>query len=629
MKIDLVYLWCSNADPKFLRMMNRTRTDLLLPIKKDNPDHRTTDHNELRYSLRSVEKFAPWINHIFIVTYHQVPEWLNLNHPKITIVDHTEIILPEYLPTFNSNVIEAFLHKIQGLSEHFLFANDDMMFGDKTDPNFFFDKGERPIHYPHPVSKYSGSYYDRILNRAKKMAENDTGSTLPMSTLYPSHNIDPYTKTLYTDTVNHFWEHYQEMLPNRFRRDNDVQRFLVSCWGHLTGRLIWKEIDSKKVAYIEKVTPAIENSFMTQPPNLFCLNDANILTGTDSLNQQRLLQKLFPDKSEFEKDDCVLSTDQNYGLKPAFAKNNIPIVFNINEKFLPFCGVAITSLIQNTSPKNNYDIIVLNCGGNLNLLNDLMAPQLPANVSLRVLDIGPYLKPYKKTWMKNFPPEKMVKWAKLFMHEWLNNYDKVLYLDTDILVKCDVAELWEFDLDGKAVAGVTDMAAHNIESPKKDQMNNFYHVDSIDDYINLGTLMMNLDALRQMNLMQKVQDLVTQIPEKFWNLYDIFNAIFHGNIKLLPMTYNHQYGLLRKSENLYPYFKDKYYLPFQKLVLEGAKIVHFTPVKPWLQIIGKESLNWWQLAQKTDFYQMVLLCEKISLNVRPQGPQKGNPDEKK
>ena len=140
MKIDLVYLWCSDSDVQFNAILNETKKNYLIYEDKDKLDVRVADHNELRYSLRSVEQFAPWIHHIYIVTFNQVPKWLNINHPKITIIDHSQIIPKEYLPTFNSTVIEAFIHKIPGLSEHFLMANDDTFFGNETSSDFFFNQ---------------------------------------------------------------------------------------------------------------------------------------------------------------------------------------------------------------------------------------------------------------------------------------------------------------------------------------------------------------------------------------------------------------------------------------------------------------------------------------------------------
>ncbi|XP_075250719.1 N-acetylglucosamine-1-phosphotransferase subunits alpha/beta-like isoform X2 [Convolutriloba macropyga] len=101
---------------------------------------RFADNEELRYSLRSVEKFAPWIRHIFIVTNGQIPAWMNLESPRLTIVKHEEIFPSgeEYLPTFSSPAIEAQLHKIPGLSQHFLYFNDDVMLGKPIYPQDFF-----------------------------------------------------------------------------------------------------------------------------------------------------------------------------------------------------------------------------------------------------------------------------------------------------------------------------------------------------------------------------------------------------------------------------------------------------------------------------------------------------------
>ncbi len=100
-------------------------------------DCRFINCNELKYSLRSVEKFAPWIRNIIIVTDNQIPDWLDVSNPKIRIVNHSDILPEMALPTFNASAIETSLHKIPDLSEHFLFANDDMFFGNHVDKKFF------------------------------------------------------------------------------------------------------------------------------------------------------------------------------------------------------------------------------------------------------------------------------------------------------------------------------------------------------------------------------------------------------------------------------------------------------------------------------------------------------------
>ena len=82
--------------------------------------NRYADNDQLRYSIRSLEKFAPWVRQIFIVTNGQIPHWLDLDS-KAVVVEHKEIFdNPDDLPTFSSPAIEANIHKIEGLSDKFL-----------------------------------------------------------------------------------------------------------------------------------------------------------------------------------------------------------------------------------------------------------------------------------------------------------------------------------------------------------------------------------------------------------------------------------------------------------------------------------------------------------------------------
>nr|CAD7442666.1 unnamed protein product [Timema bartmani] len=103
---------------------------------------------ELRYSLRSLEKFAPWIRHVFLVTNGQIPYWLNLDNPRLTLVTHEEIFVNlSHLPTFSSPAIETHIHRIHGLSQKFLYLNDDVMLGKEVWPEDFetFAKGQKKL----------------------------------------------------------------------------------------------------------------------------------------------------------------------------------------------------------------------------------------------------------------------------------------------------------------------------------------------------------------------------------------------------------------------------------------------------------------------------------------------------
>ncbi len=116
MEIDLVYMWVDGNDPAWLAK-KRAFTGESGAEAEATGKARYVDNDELRYSLRSAEQFAPWIRRIFIVTDGQTPEWLDVSNPRVQIVDHSDILPPEALPCYNSAVIEYFLYRIPGLAE--------------------------------------------------------------------------------------------------------------------------------------------------------------------------------------------------------------------------------------------------------------------------------------------------------------------------------------------------------------------------------------------------------------------------------------------------------------------------------------------------------------------------------
>ena len=146
--IDFVVTWVDGNDPEWLEDKEKWRA------KEENApwsewatgDKRYRDWGLLRYWFRAVEKYADWVNHVYFVTAGSVPEWLNVDCPKLSVVRHDEFIPKEYLPTFNSHCIEWNLHRIDGLSEQFVYFNDDMYLNSPVKPDFFF-KGGLPMDY--------------------------------------------------------------------------------------------------------------------------------------------------------------------------------------------------------------------------------------------------------------------------------------------------------------------------------------------------------------------------------------------------------------------------------------------------------------------------------------------------
>jgi len=125
-EIDVVFTWVNGSDPTFVEDLKKS--DLGSKTHKDDTkQQRFEDFNQLIYAIRSIEIYSPWIRRIYIVTNGQIPFWLNITNPKVKIVTHKQIFQhKDHLPTFNSMAIEVHLHQIEGLSEKFIYFNDDI-----------------------------------------------------------------------------------------------------------------------------------------------------------------------------------------------------------------------------------------------------------------------------------------------------------------------------------------------------------------------------------------------------------------------------------------------------------------------------------------------------------------------
>jgi hypothetical protein len=160
--IDVVYTWVDSQDPEWRRRHQEHSGQHDTPLLGANNAERYLNREELRYSLRSLELFAPFVRHIYVVTADQTPDWLATDHPRLTMVSHRDIFPePAMLPTFNSHAIEACLHRIEGLSEHFLYLNDDVILGREVNVEDFFTRaGQIKVRFSADHVIYQGSPLD-------------------------------------------------------------------------------------------------------------------------------------------------------------------------------------------------------------------------------------------------------------------------------------------------------------------------------------------------------------------------------------------------------------------------------------------------------------------------------------
>ena len=308
--IDLVYLWVDGSDPAWLAKKLAATGEFHEGSETDSKA-RYENSDELRYSLRSVEKFAPWIRKIFIVTDNQVPAWLDTSNPRIRIVDHKEILPPEALPCFNSSVIEYALYRIPDLAEHFLYANDDMFFGKPLTPGFFFAPDGYPIvrlrrkvfgrlrYHTKRLLGFDAGHYRRKLFHSARLIKRETGR---FYSGVPHHNIDAYLKSDHREVVERVLkDDIERSQLSRTRTDGNVSRAASSLWSLAVGRAHRKYATQKMSCIISVNNPDYMAKYLKYRPALFCLNDNQWVKEEDRKRIKPFLESLFPDKSSFEK----------------------------------------------------------------------------------------------------------------------------------------------------------------------------------------------------------------------------------------------------------------------------------------------------------------------------------------
>lgn len=309
LEIDIVYLWVDGNDPVWQEKKYKT-TGKLSDNSEGNNKGRYFSNDELKYSLRSLEKHAPWIRNIFIITDNQKPGWLNTQNPKIKIIDHSEILPPASLPCFNATVIELFIYKIQGLSEYFLFSNDDMFFNADINPGYFFADDGLPIarHKRKPFGKWHHRFkmffgtlgqYRKMLVDASSFVNNLTGKYY---TCVPHHNIDAYLKSDYKKYVEEtFKNEVEKTMINHVRTYGDFHRSAFLYYAIATGRAHLKYVGRKQSSRILIERHDFKKYIQHYQPELFCLNDSQRVTDKHREAVKPFLEFLFPNKSEFEK----------------------------------------------------------------------------------------------------------------------------------------------------------------------------------------------------------------------------------------------------------------------------------------------------------------------------------------
>jgi hypothetical protein len=281
--IDAVYTWVDGGDPAWQARKAAalgTNTWLDGASRLASNDSRYASRDELRYSLRALHCFAPWIRHIFLVTDDQVPAWLDTTHQRITVVSHKEIFGDTgTLPTFNSQAIESRLHRIPGLSEHFLYLNDDVFLGRPVGPELFFTPGGLTRFFPSTAlvdaapRRPTDPPADSAGKNNRELIREAFGRVL---TRKMKHTPHPSRRSVIAEIEERFFEHVDATANHQFRHPDDISLLssLQQHYAYLTGRAVPGSIRFRYTDLAAPVTP-FKLAELLRHRNLdaFCLND--------------------------------------------------------------------------------------------------------------------------------------------------------------------------------------------------------------------------------------------------------------------------------------------------------------------------------------------------------------------
>ena len=323
-KIDFVIIWVDGNDPKWQKEKAKYS-----PNKNtDSRNIRYRDWENLKYWFRGVEKFAPWVNKIYFVTCGHYPEWLNKENPKLVCVKHSDYMPEEYLPTFSANPIELNLHRIKGLSEQFVYFNDDMFITNYIKPEDYFKNGKPCAMAVFSPAAADDEVFMNILNndnllinrhfKKKEILKKNkylnfkygkynlrTLLCLPWNRIqgfYDSHSPNAFLKETFNKLWNIEYKILDETSKNRFRSKNDVNQYVFKNWQFCEGSYTPSKMISKFCRINDNVEYACE-LIEKQKYKTICLNDSDTENNFEETKQKIInsFEKILPEKSSFEK----------------------------------------------------------------------------------------------------------------------------------------------------------------------------------------------------------------------------------------------------------------------------------------------------------------------------------------
>lgn len=334
--VDCVITWVDGSDREWIKLKNKY-SGKSSKLTEDDENERYRDYGTLKYLFRGIEKFMPWIRNVYFITCGQRPEWLNTDNPKLRIINHSDYIPEKYLPTFSSHPIEMNLHRIEGLSENFVFFQDDMFVIKPTKETDFFknglpcdsavlnaiamEKSDKDFRFLMPINNIE--IINKYFNKSESIKRNwskyynlkygmDMLRTICLRpwihfTGFYNYHL-PYSLT--KKVLRELWEKEPEALDttcsHRFRNSNDVNIWLACYWQYASGNFTPR---NPRIGFLTSVSDSIESNntvyehIKKQKSKLIVINDNVQRTGFNEIkiNLEKAFESILPNKCSFEK----------------------------------------------------------------------------------------------------------------------------------------------------------------------------------------------------------------------------------------------------------------------------------------------------------------------------------------
>ena len=333
--VDIVLPWVNGQEKDWNEKKNRYLANANELQLKCAVDSRYRVGVNLKLWFTSIEKCMPWVNKIFIVTDGQIPDFLNLNNPKIKVVFHEDFIPAQYLPTFNSNTIEMNVFRIEELSENFILFNDDIFPLKYIRKEYFFknelvcDEALERIVAPKIREKMVNCFEYCKINNMAVINKHFNKRSIQKKNFFKWYNLKYGKRVLRNICMSYFydfdnfsnrhlansfkkktfkeiWEKEYEILDtaskNKFRNYSDVSQYLAQAWQICGGEFYPRKTLGQSFLISDTNYKKIINQIKRKRYPIICLNDSMEIKNYEEVMCEisQSIENIFPNKSSFE-----------------------------------------------------------------------------------------------------------------------------------------------------------------------------------------------------------------------------------------------------------------------------------------------------------------------------------------